>query len=124
MQRGNIRHCWESVFNHKGTSSIFGCECYRNGAAERSTHEYHIVWSNFHSLSKPILGRISIGDAACFAGPTLAVAVASVVEHEDRCVKLLAERCRQLAERRQVGPVAMAVKDYPTRTLPWHKPSL
>jgi len=77
-----------------------------------------------NSLSKPMLGRISICDAACFAGLTLAVAVAAGSRIRKRPVKALAERCREFANDDRSAPLPVAEKDYPARALPWHKPSL
>src|SRR3954471_9839250 len=64
-----------------------------------------------HSIGQPMLGGISIGDAACFGGPTLALAVAAIVEDQNRRVQGLAEHGRELAERRHIRPVAMAIQN-------------
>src|SRR5262249_37776049 len=99
VDRRDVGHRRERVFEDQGASTILGGKRDSHRAAQCAAHEHHIAWLSTSFVGEPTLGRISIGDATCLIRPTLAVAVAAVVEDEHGSLKPLAELGPKFSDR-------------------------
>jgi hypothetical protein len=111
VDRRDVGHRRKRILEDEGPSTILGSERDGNRAAERSAHEDDVVRLDSGSLGEPMLSRASVGDTAGFIRPTLAVAVAAVIEDEYGCLKSLAELGPKFSDRRDIFAVSMAIQD-------------
>ena len=115
VQGGNIGHRRKGTFEHERAGTVLGGDRDGHGAAQRAADEDDIGGLDVQAFGKPFCAAQPSAMQPASLGSAFAVAVAAVVEDEDRGLEDVAQMGGQLADGCHVLAVAVAVQDGPRR---------